>query len=161
MAAARIILFRTFIIALAVWVGAGVFSSINEHFAWYSDPVSWVRNAKPRAGTINPWPILTAIVALLTLVSLAVFAFGRGPGRREALFALGATVLVLAATALYFVPRLILIFGKTDSFSDPQIISLSRAWVVWNLARIVYILGVLYYALAAAAKMSRRPDPAT
>src|ERR1700749_128975 len=92
--ATRIILFRTFIIALAVWVGAGLFSSINEHSAWYADPVGWVRNAKPRAGTINPWPILTAIVALFTLVSLVPFAVGGGPGRREALFALGATVLV-------------------------------------------------------------------
>ena len=156
MNAARIILFRTFIIALAVWVGAGIFSSINDSFAWYSDPVGWVRNAKPRAGTVNPWPILTAIVALLTLVSLAFFAFGGGPGRREALVALGATVLVLAATGLYFVPRLILIFARTDSLSDPQIIAASRAWILWNWVRIVYVLGVLYYALAAAAKM-RRP----
>ena len=156
MSAARTILFRTFIIALAVWVGAGIFSSISDNLAWYSDPVGWVQKAKPRAGAINPWPILTAIVALLTLVSLAFFAFGAGPGRREALFALVATVLVLAATGLYFVPRLILIFFKTDLLTDAQIIAASRAWILWNWVRIVYVLGVLYYALAAAAKM-RRP----
>ena len=159
MAETRLVIFRIFILVLALWTGAGVFYFINGNVAWYSQPVAWVRAAHPQPGSINPWPIMTALVALATLLSLAVFAFSRGPGRREALIILSVTVVILIATGVYFVPRLILIFERTATLTDAQLIDLSRAWVRWNVLRIVVLIGLLYYGLVALGRMTR-PTPA-
>ena len=148
------VLFRVFIITLALWTGAGVYTSIAEHVGWYSDPVGWVRNSKPQAGAVNPWPLMTAALGLVTLITLlGMFAY-RGDGRRTAFATLAGTIVVLAATGLYFVPQLMLIFSRTESLNDAQLIAASRAWVIWNAVRIVFLLGLLYYGLVALSRMA-------
>ena len=155
MAAARLVFFRLFLLVLALWAGAGVFFAINSHAAWYSDPVAWVRNSHTPAGSINPWPAMTAAVALMMLITLTLFASRRAPGRREALTVVFGTFVLLAATGLYFVPQLVLMFQRTASLSDAQLIAASRAWVLWNLVRIAVLLGLLYYGLVGLPRMSR------
>ena len=147
MDAARLVAFRIWILAVALWAGAGVYFAINTHWAWYSDPVAWVANTHPAPGSINPWPAMTAVVVLATLVLLGFFASGRVPGRRGALILGGGTVVILVATVAYFVPQLVLIFQRATSLTEAQSIAASRAWVCWNLVRIFTLLGLLYYAL--------------
>lgn len=151
-----LIFFRIFVLALAIWLGAGLFSAINTNPAWYADPAQWVRGTSVRPGTINPWPILTVLASLSTLIATAMFARYRGPGRSEVLVSLGGTLLILIVTFIYFVPRLMLLFGQTEGLSDAQIISYSRQWVVLNCLRLIMLTALLYAALSALSRMGRR-----
>ncbi len=148
--------YLTFLVALSIWVGGGVFDSIGSHFAWYSDPVAYVRGYAITKGTINPWPFTTAFLALTTLISIIVFARARVPGRRQVLIANAAVVLVLIATGVYFVPTLVKL-GNHAQLTDASIITLSQTWVLMNLLRLAFLLALLAYALVALMRLSREP----
>ena len=152
MGAISVPVFRLFVIGLAVWVGPGIFQMIEHNAAWYADPVGWVRGDTVREGVINPWPITTAFFLLLTLASLA--AVWRWPvaARRPALVALGISALMLVATFAFFVPELILMFDRTETLSDDQIIAHSRTWVTANAARIALMLTAFWLALTALGR---------
>ena len=152
----QVSLFIFFVVALAVWVGGGVFLAIATHAHWYSQPVEYIRSASASAtaGEVNPWPITTAIIALATLSGLVAFARYRGPGRREALGSMTVVLVVLVATFAYFVPTL-LKFAKPEILSDAQIVSMSRTWVVANLVRIASLLGVLILSQVALLRFGK------
>jgi hypothetical protein len=142
-----------FLIALSIWFGGGVFDSVSGHFAWYADPVTYVRgSAVGPEGMVNPWPFTTAFLALATLASIAAFAFARHPGRRAVLIANSCVVLALIATGVYFVPVLIKL-GDPTQLTDPEIISYSQTWIRLNLVRLVFLLLVFAYALVALMRL--------
>lgn len=154
----RAAVYILFLVSLSIWVGGGVFDSISSHPAWHADPVAYVRGPAPPRGVVNPWPYTTGLLALATLMSLLVFVPARGPGRREVLVANGAVVLVLIATAVYFVPVLSQL-AHPERLSDPQITSLSLMWIRLNVLRQVFLLGVLTYALIGLMRLSGPSDP--
>jgi hypothetical protein len=150
----RLSLYIAFIVALAVWAGGGVFDTISSHSAWYVDPVTYTRTSAVPEGTVNPWPFTTAALALSTLVALAAFARYRGAGRREVLLVLGGTLLILVATAFYFVPTLIEL-GNHEALTDAQITEMSRMWMRLNVVRIVLLLALLTYSLVGLIRLVR------
>lgn len=142
----RLAIYIAFIVALAVWVGGGVFDTLHGHPAWYANPVAYVRTQTAPEGAVNPWPLTTAVLALCTLAALAVFARYRGPGRRVVLLVLAGIVVILIATGVYFVPTL----GKLSNhaaLTDAQIIAISHTWMRLNVIRIVLLLGLLTCSL--------------
>lgn len=155
MQTARIIALRLFVIALAIWLGGGLFQVIEGHLAWYSDPVAWIRGGVAQAGAMNPWPITTAFVGVTTLVTLGLFALYRGPGWREVLAASGITLVILFATGIYFVPTLIMLSGH-ELLSNAQIIDASRMWIGLNVVRMVVLLAVMHVALVAVGRLGPR-----
>ncbi len=152
MSTTRQTIYIIFLIALSIWFGGGVFDSVSGHFAWYADPVSYVRGSVVPEGMVNPWPFTTAFLALATLVSIAAFAFARHPGRRAVLVANSCVVLALIATGVYFVPVLIKL-GDPAQLTDPEIISYSQTWIRLNLVRLVFLLVVFAYALVALMRL--------
>jgi hypothetical protein len=157
LAKARPAVFIAFIVSLAVWVGGGVFHSIGSHSAWYTDPVRYIRAPAGPEATVNPWPLTTAVLALLTLLSLAVFATYRGPGYKRVLAVLGATFVILVATGVYFVPTLIKL-GNHAALTEAQIVSLSHTWIHLNVIRIVIVLGLLVLSQTALMRLASRRD---
>ncbi|WP_420128086.1 anthrone oxygenase family protein [Longimicrobium sp.] len=156
----RISIFITFLVALAVWVGGGVFDSISSHPAWYANPATYVRGTVVTEGTINPWPFTTAVMALCTLAVLAAFARYRGPGRREVLAAALGTFVILVATGVYFVPTLMRLADHA-ALSDAQIASMSRMWMGLNVIRIILVLALFVYGLIGLMRMGQpRLEPA-
>ena len=151
----RLVIFRLFVIALAVWTGGGVFHTISSHQGWHADPVGWVRHYAVQAGSTNPWPLTTALVGLMTLLALGALFRYSGPGRANVLISTGGTLLVLLATALYFVPRLITIFERTATLTDAQIIAYSNQWILFNAIRLLILFVLLYVALLALGDMGR------
>lgn len=156
----RATIFIAFLLALAVWVGGGVFDSISSHPAWSADPVRYIRNSAMPEGTVNPWPFTTAVLALCTLAGLAAFARYRGPGRRHALVVLAGVFAVLVVTGVYFVPTLVGLANHA-ALSDAQITSMSLTWIRLNVVRILLLLALFAYALAGLLRMGQaRPVPA-
>lgn len=155
--AGSLVVLRIFIITLGIWLGAGCYSALGSSAAWFADPVSWARGEPPpRAGSINPWPLLTILLTLSTLAATALFALYRGPGRNEVRVALGGTLLILTITFIYFVPRLGLIFGQAEALTDAQLFAHSRQWIVLNALRLVMLAALFYVALIALTRMGRR-----
>lgn len=150
----RLALYIAFIVTLAVWAGSGVFDSISSHPAWYADPATYIRTYTAPAGTVNPWPFTTAVLALATLVNLAAFARYRGVGRREVLLVLGGTFLILFATAFYFVPTLFKL-ASPEALTDAQITAMSRTWMQLNVIRIVALLALLTYSQVGLIRLVR------
>ena len=149
-------IFRLFVLALAIWTGGGVFQTLTDHSGWHADPVGWVRGYSVRSGSANPWPLTTAIAGLTTLATLGAFARYRGPGRRTVWISTAGALLVLLATGLYFVPRLGTIFGQTATLTDAQIIAYSNQWILLNAIRLVVLLALLYTALVGLGQMCQR-----
>jgi hypothetical protein len=149
----KLVLFITFVVALAIWVGSGVFDSLSSHPPWWADPAGYVRNQTPYPGTINPWPMTTALVGLCTLAGLVTFARHRGPGRREALIVFGGQFLILLATGFYFVPTLLKLANHA-ALTDAQIVDMSHTWMVLNTVRIVVVLTLLAYSQVALLRLA-------
>jgi hypothetical protein len=150
----RISIYIAFIVALAVWTGGGVFHSISSHFVWSADPVAYTRAPVPAVPLTNPWPLPTAVLALLTLIGLGVFARYRGAGRREVLVVLGGVFVILVATGVYFVPTLGRL-GNPAALSDAQITSISLTWMRLNVVRIVMLLALFVYAQIGLMRLAQ------
>lgn len=156
---ARLLSFRLFALMLGIWTGAGVYETIYSHSGWYADPSGWLRSAAP-PGAVNPWPVLTVLVALSTLAALALDWRGRAAGRLGLVAILGA-LAVLAATGLYFVPSLITLEGHA-AMEQAAVAAMSRTWIRLNLVRIPVLLALFYAALAALGRhgAGSLPSPA-
>jgi cytochrome bd-type quinol oxidase subunit 2 len=157
----RLAIYIAFLVALAVWLGGGVFDTISSHPTWYANPVAYVRGpAAIPEGMVNPWPFTTAALGLLTLASIAAFARYRGHGRREVLTVLAGVFIILIATGVYFVPTLIR-FANHAALSDAQVTSMSLMWMRLNVIRILLLLALFVYALIGLMRLAQpRLDPA-
>jgi hypothetical protein len=147
----QLIAYRIFVVALGVWTGSGIHDTIQGHWGWYHDPVEWIRTSVAQAGSINPWPITSALLLLATLAALGLSLRYRGPGRRDALIPLLGTLAIIVVTLAYFVPML----GKLAdpaSLSDAEIISDSRTWIVLNIIRQLILVALFYRALVALGR---------
>jgi hypothetical protein len=149
--------FQAFIISLGIWTGAGIHDSLMNHFAWWADPVAYVRERAVTPGLVNPWPFTTALLGLLTLTGLASFARYKGEAKPGLMIVFGGTFLVLLATGTYFVPQLGL-FGPDTTLSDADIIKHSKNWVGFNAVRLVVLIALFYSALSTLARMAARRD---
>jgi hypothetical protein len=153
----RRVVFQAFIVSLGIWTGAGVHDTLMNHFAWWGDPVAYVRTRVFTPGLVNPWPFTTAILALLTLTGLASFARYKGEAKRALMIIFGGMFVVLLATGIYFVPQLGL-FGPDTTLTDADIIRHSKDWIRYNAVRLVVLIALFYYALSTLARMSARRD---
>lgn len=151
----KLAIYIAFLVALAVWLGGGVFDSISSHPAWYADPVAYVRApAAGPEGMVNPWPFTTAALGLLTLIAIAAFARHRGAGRREVLTVLAGVFIILVATGVYFVPTLFRL-EEHAKLSDAQIASMSLMWMRLNMIRILILLALFVYALIGLMRLAQ------
>lgn len=141
----RRVVLQAFIVILGIWTGAGVHDTLMNHFAWWADPVSYVRGRVMVPGIVNPWPFTTGVFALLTLTALASFARYRGEAKRAVMVVLICAVVVLGVTGVYFVPQLGVM--ADPSLPDADLIRYSKDWIRYNAVRIVFLVGLFYYAL--------------
>lgn len=157
----RLAVYIAFLVALAVWLGGGVFDTISSNPGWSADPVAHVRAPAPPEASrmVNPWPFTTMALALLTLAGIGAFARYRGSGRREVLVVLAGTFAILVVTGVYFVPTLYRL-ANPAALSDAQIIAMSLTWIRLNLIRITLLLALFVYALIGLMRLSQ-PSPAT
>lgn len=154
----KLAVYIVFVVALAIWMGSGVFDTISSHFAWHADPVSYIRGSSAPEGTVNPWPFTTAFLALAHLTALIVFARHRGPGRREVLFVLISVLGILIATGTYFVPTLGRLADHA-TLTDAQITAMSLKWIYLNVLRIVLLVTLFAYSLVGLVRLAQ-PDAA-
>lgn len=148
------VVYIVFLVVLALWTGSGVFDSISSHPAWAADPVGYTRGYRPPPGSVNPWPMLTALMALCTIAGLVALARYRGPGHREAIIVLAGVFAVLVATGAYFVPTLIRLADHA-ALTDAQITSMARTWMTLNVIRIVLVLALLTYGLVSLTRLAQ------
>lgn len=150
--------YRIFVLLLGIWTGSGVHDSLSNHFAWHADPVAYA-NRPILPGTFSPWPFSTLLLLIATVAAAIALWRYRGPGRREALAAIGGTAVVLVATLAWFVPELGRMFGDPP-MAGAELISHSRTWIVLNAVRIAALIVLFYYALVALGRtggVSRQP----
>lgn len=149
----RRVIFQAFIVILGIWTGAGIHDTLMNHFAWWADPLTYVRGRVLIPGIVNPWPFTTGLLALLTLTALASFARYQGEARRAVMVILASAVVVLAATGVYFVPQLGVM--NDPALTDGDLMRYSKDWIRYNAVRIVFLVGLFYCALSALSRMSR------
>lgn len=151
MAGRRISAVRFFALALVLWTGAGLHESISNHFGWWADPVAYAAAPSP-PGLVNAWPF-TTIVLLLATIAAAVCVRGyRGPGKREAVIALGGAGLVLVATLGFFVPQLGVL--ADPAIAPDALVAASRRWITLNMLRTVVLLILGWNALIALGRFA-------
>ncbi|MEY2934993.1 MAG: hypothetical protein RL033_5742 [Pseudomonadota bacterium] len=140
-------LFLAFLFLVALWLGAGVYHSVLTTSAWLSDPLSYVRHPPERAlpDYVNPFPLLVPPTAIVCLATLLLFRRYRGAGRLEVMLAIGGALLVLVATAAYFVPALSTLLDGYPALSTAEVIARSRRWVLLNLVRL-FVLAASFAA---------------
>ena len=143
--------FILFVLLLGIWTGSGFHDTVATNSGWYADPVAYA-NHPPLPEAINPWPISTMLLLLATLAAAVALWRHRGPGRREGLIAVAGTALVLVATLAWFVPKLGVMAGGT--LSDAELVSLARIWISLNVARLLLLIGLFYYALLALTRLA-------
>jgi hypothetical protein len=149
----RRVIFQAFIVMLGIWTGAGIHDTLMNHFAWWADPLSYVRGRVAVPGIVNPWPFTTGMLGILTLTALAAFARYRGEARRAVLVILVCAVAVLAVTGVYFVPQLGIM--ADPAITDADLLRHSKDWIRFNAVRIVFLVGLFYSAVSTLARMSR------
>ncbi|MDZ4685404.1 MAG: hypothetical protein SH850_10110 [Planctomycetaceae bacterium] len=149
----RRVVFQAFIVILGIWTGAGIHDTLMNHFAWWADPLAYVRERVLVPGIVNPWPFTTGIFSILTLTALASFARYRGEAKRAVMAVLVSAVMVLAVTGVYFVPQL----GRMadPALPDADLLRYSKDWIRFNAARIVFLIGLFYFAVSTLARMSK------
>ena len=64
---------------------------------------------------------------------------------------------MLAATFLYFVPELNVMFGS-DSLSDAELVAHSHRWIVFNALRIAVVLAAVFWGMVALGRFVVRTD---
>ncbi len=144
--------FRIFVLLLGIWTGAGIHDTLTNHFAWHADPVAYA-NRPILPGMFSPWPFTTLLLLIATVAAAIVLWRYRGPGRREALVAVGGTALILVATLAWFVPELGRMFGDPAIAAD-ELIGRSRTWIALNAVRIVALVGLFYCALFGLERLT-------
>ncbi len=154
MTQSRFVVYVLFTLCLALWLGAGVFDTLSTNTVWFQSPVEYVRDFSVERG-LNPWPLLTILLALSTILAGGAFARYRGPGYREVLGALIGTAVVLLVTGFYFVPTLFRLFEEqAKGLANDEIISMSRTWVVLNALRQGVLVVLFVVAQIGLSKMS-------
>ncbi len=149
----RRVIFQAFIVILGIWTGAGIHDTLMNHFAWWADPLSYVRGRVAVPGIVNPWPFTTGIFGILTLTALASFVRYRGEAKREVMAVLVSAVMVLAVTGVYFVPQLGVM--ADPALPDVDLLRYSKDWIRFNAVRIVCLVGLFYFAVSTLVRMSR------
>lgn len=149
----RRVIFQAFIIILGIWTGAGIHDTLMNHFAWWADPLTYVRGRVLIPGIVNPWPFTTGMLAMLTLTALASFARYQGEAKRSVMAILACAVVVLGVTGVYFVPQLGVM--NDPAITDADLMRYSKDWIRYNAVRIVFLVGLFYYALSTLSRMSR------
>ena len=149
----RLAIYIMFIVALAIWTGAGIHDTIGSHTAWFANPVAYIQSSAAPDGAVNPWPYTTGLLVLCTLAAMAAFLPYRGLGRRQMIFVLAVITVILVATGAYFVPTLMKL-GNHATLGEEQIISMSRTWIRLNIARQILLVALLIYSLVLLTRMS-------
>jgi len=150
----KLVSYLVFLFLLAIWLGAAFHDTYSTNATWYKNPLTHIKhiNNYPIPGALNPWPLSTALLTLGTILCFILFLNYNGPGKRYAQVALVGTLAILISTFLYFVPGLIRMFGKTSSYTDGQLITMSHQWVILNVIRLVLLMVLFITGLVGLAK---------
>ncbi len=146
--------FIVYLLFFAIWLGAAFHDSFSTNFAWYHDPMVYIKftteNAIP--GIINPWPLSTILFLLSTLVALFLLTKYKGPGKKGAFISVCGALAIIIATLIYFVPGLSKIFGHTNEYSQASLVAMSRTWILLNILRFIMLVFLFLAGLRALAK---------
>ena len=153
MTAFKLLFFKLYLFVLSLWMGALVYTALAENEAWYADPIGYIEHVTsyPVPGASNPMWILMLFVTVCTLLCSIVFFLYQGPGKKTAYISLSATVFLLLATYFYFQPEYETLFDVLYNF-NPQVVSMSRTWIVLNYIRIILLMITFFIGLIALAK---------
>ncbi|MCW3074965.1 MAG: hypothetical protein JWP69_2034 [Flaviaesturariibacter sp.] len=136
----RDILYSITCLAFAIIIGGAVYEHLNIVPTWAAAPPVSLRMFQGEHG-LKPelfWMIIHPVNLLLFVLTLALH--WRSPRRKNILIVLGSYVLILAVTAIYFVPELISITTTPVSPTpDPALTERAAAWEALSIVR----LGVL------------------
>ncbi len=147
-----------YVIWFGLEIGAGIFEMRVIIPLWATAPPESVwrfnelRTAHPQfaldAGH-HFWMFSTPGLGLIALVTLIAAFATRGAHRRWLITSTVVTLVVVAATLLYFVPNIIAIGASMPSANGSHLAAMVHRWVSWNWLRLILYLGAWICALRA------------
>ncbi len=150
----KLIFYKLYLFFLSIWLGAGLYQALAFNQSWYDDPLAYVDHltAYPVPGAINPIPVLTILLAVFTVFSLILLLGYHGSGKKTSFISLGGMFIVLLATYIFYVPTSGKIFEGSGSYSNDQIVSMSKSWVLLDYLRQLMVIFLYFMGLVALAR---------
>ena len=150
----RYIAYILFIFSIAMWLGSGVYHTIQTTATWYKDPHAYVGQLinHPLPGEINPFPVLAVFTAFTAILALILHIKYKGSGKFEVLVSVYGTILIILITAVYFVPALEKILSYPPVYSASELSAKSHEWIILNFIRILVTISVFISGLAGLSK---------
>jgi hypothetical protein len=140
-----------FVILYGIEIGAGLFEMRVLVPRWAASPPESVwrlyelNQSYPELATDAGgrfWMFSTPLLGLLALVLLIACRRTRGTHRRLLLTSTMLTLIVVAATFVYFVPSIMVFAGSPAGVNGPQIAAMANRWVALSWLRfVVYMIG--------------------
>ncbi len=149
-----------YLTSFALWLGAGVYHSSVTGITWYSNPSRYVSHIinHPIPGAAAPFPIFAALLITPIIINLILFLSKWNARNQFPLISLAGAVVLILCTVLYFAPVQQKILANPPVFSNDEIITVSRHWLLLNLARLVAMLTFFIIGLIGLSKVSRDPS---
>jgi len=164
-----------FVIFLSIDVGARLYEARVIVPRWSASPPesvwAWadVRATNAQVA-IDPgsrfWTYVTPATGLFALLAFAFSLATEGPRRNWCLIGTILTLVIVAASRIYFLPNIILLIGPNSHNMDgAKVKALANQWVMWNYVRIgVGIVGWLSvlraFSLPSSAVVLKKTDMA-
>ena len=164
-----------FVIFLSIDVGARLYETRVIVPRWSASPPESVWEWADLRATnaqvaIDPgsrfWTYVTPATGLFALLAFAFSLATEGPRRKWCLIGTILTLVIVAATRIYFVPNIILLIGpNSHNIDGVKVKALANQWVMWNYVRIgVGIVGWLSvlraFSLPSSAVVLKKTDMA-
>ena len=147
-------------ISFVIVLGGAVYEHLNMVPRWKLAPPASLTMFQGKYGIDAPrfWKLIHPIALSLMLASL--ITNWKTARRKYILSSVGAYVLVLIITFIYFVPELILIMQTPyQPVTDNGLVSRANTWEKLSLVRMVFIFGIAGILLFALTKGNENKEP--
>ena len=147
-------------ISFVIVLGGAVYEHLNMVPRWKLAPPASLTMFQGEYGINAPrfWKLIHPIALSLMLASL--ITNWKTARRKYILSSVGAYVLVLIITFIYFVPELILIMQTPyQPVTDNGLVSRANTWEKLSLMRMVFIFGIAGILLFALTKGNENKEP--
>ena len=151
----KLIFYKLYIFFLALWMGGGIYIALAESESWYDDPATYIDHISsyPVPGAADPMPTIMLCLSVISVLAMLIFLSYHGHGKRGAVVSFTGTLLILLWTYLYFIPTHAKIFDDSGAYSNDQIVSMSKMWIILNYIRLIIIVFIFFTGLVAFSKL--------